>query len=49
MCAEYNMGGGGETEKGSHKSSAFLFPFGVEWGTTHGEYLTCNESHSVYC
>lgn len=35
MCAEYNVGGGGDTGKGLHKSLAFLFLFGIEGGESH--------------
>lgn len=32
MCAEYNVGGGGEAGKGLHKSFAFFFPSGLKVG-----------------
>ena len=43
------MGGGGETGEESHKSFAFRFPLGVEWGATLGEYLTCNGPQDAGC
>lgn len=35
MCAEYNLGGGGETGKELYKSFAFLFSFDIENGTLY--------------
>lgn len=32
MCAEYDVGGGGETGKGSHESSAVLSLSDIESG-----------------
>ena len=39
MRAEYNMGGGGDTGKGLHKSFDLRFPFGDESGELHSESI----------